>query len=161
MNLPSSGLQWVVKPKKIRNSQEVVARDPIPIIGQLIHRNSRFIDFMTQFGRSIRLAAATLAVTLGSTSATFAQQNPETAMEGSSYPTAVTQAYLTNCVSAAENYDIPSSGANAYCNCTLDEFQSHYTLEEFMAMSAKVMQNQAPPEFTEVVNTCLPYLGQS
>ncbi len=105
--------------------------------------------------------ATTVAATLGSTSSSFAQETAQATSGANAYPAAVTQAYLSNCVSTAENYGLPSSGAQAYCDCTLSEFQNNYTLEQFMAISTSVMQDQAPPEFMEVVNTCLPYLSNS
>jgi hypothetical protein len=68
----------------------------------------------------------------------------------SGFSDSVRSAYLEGCL---------EDGNEAFCNCTLDEFEKIYTEDEFEDLATQLgSPDEAPEEFVEVILSCLDQL---
>ena len=51
------------------------------------------------------------------------------------YPQEVTEAYLGACMQGSMAQGLTEEQSKSLCNCTLEQFQSRYTFEEFVQVS--------------------------
>ena len=67
------------------------------------------------------------------------------------FPDALVSAYLTACENAATS---DTNKVAAYCQCTIDKFQSTYSLAEFINLAQRLTAGDFPPEAKTIVFDC-------
>lgn len=75
----------------------------------------------------------------------------ETTSPVNPYPPQAIQAWMSVCV----RDDSPE--AQVFCQCTIDEIQNNYTVEEFIQLGQNIQSGQEPPEkFNQIIQSCVP-----
>ncbi|NET24376.1 hypothetical protein [Okeania sp. SIO1I7] len=70
------------------------------------------------------------------------------------YPQDFTEAYQASCKINAVTKGLSTEQAETLCDCTLNQFQSKYTLEEFQKLMNKAAKEETPEELIEVGEIC-------
>ncbi|NQV07282.1 hypothetical protein HQ535_12095 [bacterium] len=66
---------------------------------------------------------------------------------GSGFDSTSRNAYMTGCL---------EDGNEAFCSCTLDEFEQRYSQDEFEALALELSNpDEAPEAFVEVILMCI------
>ncbi|WP_413164384.1 hypothetical protein ACL6C3_00675 [Capilliphycus salinus ALCB114379] len=77
------------------------------------------------------------------------------------YPQEVTEAYLGACMQGSMAQGLTEQQSKSLCNCTLEQFQSRYTFEEFVQVSEEMNQSGEPPaEIFDIGVACASSLTQ-
>lgn len=74
--------------------------------------------------------------------------------ENNEYPQDFADAYQASCKINAVTEGLSTEAAETLCNCTLNKFQSQYTLERFQELLAKAAKEETPEELIEVGELC-------
>jgi|GEM_PF-2793861 len=81
------------------------------------------------------------------------------AQRSNAYPPEFSRAFLQSCTrSAQESGQFNQQQASQYCQCSLTEFQSRYTLQQTMSLYQRMQQsnsNELPPEMMQIARTCV------
>lgn len=81
---------------------------------------------------------------------TMAQETPK-----NQYPEDFVQQYMADCKERSVTEGVPPEDTETFCTCTLNEFQSQYTLEQFKKLTADSKENQdAADALSEVGFSC-------
>jgi hypothetical protein len=76
------------------------------------------------------------------------------------YPEAEQQAYLSACQQVTAEQGFSQQQAQNLCTCTLEQFKTKYTLEQFRALyQAANQNNQVPSEFIKAGIFCAAQLS--
>lgn len=70
------------------------------------------------------------------------------------YPQDFADAYQASCKINAVTEGLSPEQAEILCNCTLNKFQSKYTLERFQELLKTAAKEETPEELTEVGELC-------
>ncbi len=70
------------------------------------------------------------------------------------YPQDFAEAYQASCKINAITEGLSQGQAEILCNCTLNQFQSKYTLEKFKKLLEKSAKEEIPEELIEVGDLC-------
>ncbi|NET45815.1 hypothetical protein [Okeania sp. SIO2B3] len=70
------------------------------------------------------------------------------------YPQDFTEAYQASCKINAVTKGLSTEQAETLCDCTLNQFQSKYTLEKFRKLMNKAAKEETPEELIEVGEFC-------
>jgi hypothetical protein len=71
------------------------------------------------------------------------------------YPAKFVADYIKDCHKSVLDRDIPAEEADTLCKCTLDKFQSQYSVTEFQTLVRNSEKDKkAASKLTEVGNTC-------
>lgn len=75
------------------------------------------------------------------------------------YPPEFSRAFLQSCTrSAQQSGQFSQQQATQYCQCSLTEFQSRYTLQQTMQIYQRMQQSNSselPPEMMQIARTCV------
>ncbi len=70
------------------------------------------------------------------------------------YPQDFAEAYQASCKFNAVAKGLSQEQAETLCNCTLNQFQSKYTLEKFQKLLEESTKEETPEELIEVGELC-------
>ena len=70
------------------------------------------------------------------------------------YPQDFSEAYQASCKINAVTKGLSTEQAETLCDCTLNQFQSKYTLEKFRKLINKAANEETPEELIEVGEIC-------
>ncbi|NES78318.1 MULTISPECIES: hypothetical protein [unclassified Okeania] len=70
------------------------------------------------------------------------------------YPQDFTEVYQASCKINAVTKGLSTEQAETLCDCTLNQFQSKYTLEKFQKLMNKAAKEETPEELIEVGEIC-------
>jgi hypothetical protein len=71
------------------------------------------------------------------------------------YPQNFINDYMRSCRQSAVKQGVSQQMAEKLCTCTINRFQSRFTLDQFKALSRQARQNGEPPEvFTQIGEAC-------
>ncbi len=105
---------------------------------------------------------ALLSVLFGYNSVTVAVTQAQTAPPKPKYqyPQEIIETYITLCTQQSVDQGLTPQQSKTLCNCTLNQFQARYSLDEFIRIYAQVNQNQeTPEEWIDIGLACAEELG--
>ncbi|WP_202219092.1 hypothetical protein [Okeania sp. KiyG1] len=70
------------------------------------------------------------------------------------YPQDFAEAYQASCKINAVTKGLSTEQAEILCDCTLNQFQSKYTLEKFRKLMNKAANEETPEELIEIGEIC-------
>ena len=77
------------------------------------------------------------------------------AIAQNSYPDSYVSNYLKSCMQRSIAEGLPQAQAQSLCSCTINRFQSQYTIDEFKGLIEAAKDNQeAAATLTEVGESC-------
>lgn len=92
---------------------------------------------------------------LGCGAVTGANAQPTPEPQKNPYPQEVSEAYLEACLQGSMAQGLTEQQSKTLCACTLEQFQTRYTFEEFVQVSEQTNENGEPPaEIFEIGATC-------
>ena len=123
-------------------------------------------NFPTQALQSLTIVGSFVALGLASGLSAQAAEPIETDRQSigslsqrNAYPPEFSRAFLQSCTrSAQQSGQFNQQQATQYCQCSLAEFQSRYTLQQTMNLYQRMQQsnsNELPPEMMQIARTCV------
>ncbi|MCG5061225.1 MAG: hypothetical protein KA714_25470 [Limnoraphis sp. WC205] len=107
--------------------------------------------------RSVILLSTILGY--GTVAGVHAQPSSEQAKNP--YPQEVTEAYLQACLQGSVDQGLTEQQSQSLCDCTLEQFQTRYTFDEFVQVYGKTDESEEPPsEIFEISAACAGTLTQ-
>ncbi len=102
-----------------------------------------------------------LSAILGSGMITSVAAQPTQERQKNPYPQEVTDAYLEACLQGSVAQGLTEKQSKSLCTCTLEQFQTRYTFDEFVQVYAETNQSDEPPaEIFDVGTACAATLTQ-
>ncbi len=76
------------------------------------------------------------------------------------YPQEIIETYITLCTRQSVDQGLTPQQAKTLCDCTLNQFQAQYSLDEFIQIYTQVNQSQeTPEEWIDIGLACAEELG--
>lgn len=108
------------------------------------------IDLAMQYLASFGLTAFLLL-----TGTTVVAENIQKSDNSHQYPEEFKQSYAQECIQTSMTEGLTEQEAQKLCNCTIDKFQSQYSLEEFQQLTTASRQDKkAETALVEVGQVC-------
>lgn len=102
-----------------------------------------------------------LSAILGSGTITSVTAQPTPEQPKNPYPQEVTDAYLEACLQGSVAQGLTEQQSKSLCTCTLEQFQTRYTFDEFVQVYAETNQSdETPAEIFDVGTACAATLTQ-
>lgn len=81
--------------------------------------------------------------------------------QGNRYPQNFINDYMKSCRQSAVKQGVSQQQADQLCTCTINRFQSRFTLDQFRALRQQAQQTRETPEvFTEIGLACAEQLTE-
>ncbi len=85
----------------------------------------------------------------------------DTVARQNQYPAADKEEYLIACQASSQQQGLDQQQAKTLCQCTLEQFQAKYTIDQFKQLYTQAQQNSEPPdELVQVGLFCASQLSQ-
>ncbi|VXD15053.1 conserved exported hypothetical protein [Planktothrix serta PCC 8927] len=85
----------------------------------------------------------------------FAQNHPTPAKPKYQYPQEIVNAYISSCRQRSIEEGLTEQQAKTVCQCTINQFQSQYSFEQFIKIYTQAQKTkESPDEFVDVGIEC-------
>lgn len=120
----------------------------------VVHHNETPMNLLGQVALNLSLLTI-VSLSISHIKITKAIASTPKLIADNRYPQDFVSNYLKDCRQSAAEEGVPQQDTQNFCNCTLNQFQSQYSLNEFKQLTQRSNQSQqAADALTEVGSSC-------